>query len=361
MLVIENFSGEIKAEVGGRRFSVSEFNRAHQAKRQTGSAFKPFVYAAALLLGWTAGDVVVDIQQSFTDGDRQPYQPHNHNDDYVGITTITEALASSRNVVAVAVQQQIGADNIIELARRLGITANLQPYLSLALGVIDVSLLEMTRAYAVFVNGGVRVEPHRIVLVVDREGRPRFRAERLSQQVMDADVAFLISQMLTNVIEYSFDGGLQGGSGRRARSLDTELGMQIGGKTGTTDNYSDAWFIGFSPYHTIGVWVGNDTKRPIGPGREGANTALPIWIEVMRAASEGLEPKDFEIPVGVVLRTIDARTGLLSSDACGASVVVAFMEGSAPTRACGVEEARILTMSPYQQAYFINDIRDGGR
>ncbi len=361
VLVIENFSGEIKAEVGGRRFSVSEFNRAHQAKRQTGSAFKPFVYAAALLLGWTAGDVVVDIQQSFTDGNRQPYQPSNHNDDYVGITTITEALASSRNVVAVAVQQQIGADNIIELARRLGITANLQPYLSLALGVIDVSLLEMTRAYAVFVNGGVRVEPHRIVLVVDRDGRPRFRAERLSQQVMDADVAFLISQMLTNVIEYSFDGGLQGGSGRRARSLDTELGMQIGGKTGTTDNYSDAWFIGFSPYHTIGVWVGNDTKRPIGPGREGANTALPIWIEVMRAASEGLEPKDFEIPVGVVLRTIDARTGLLSSDACGASVVVAFMEGSAPTRACGVEEARILTMSPYQQAYFINDIRDGGR
>jgi len=361
VLVIENFSGEIKAEVGGRRFSVSEFNRARQAVRQSGSAFKPFVYAAALFHGWTAGDLVVDMPQAFEDGSRQPYQPHNHNDEYVGITTITEALASSRNVVAVAVQQQVGAGNVIELARQLGITANLQPYLSLALGVVDVSLLEMTRAYAVFVNGGVRVEPHRIVLVVDREGRPRFRADRQSLQVMDADVAFLMSQMLTNVIEYTFDRGLQGGSGRRARFLRDELGMQIAGKTGTTDNYSDAWFIGFSPYHTIGVWVGNDTKRPIGPGREGANTALPIWMDVMRAASEGLEPKDFELPAGVILRTIDARTGLLSSAACGASVVVAFMEGTAPTRACGVEEARILAMNPYQQAYFINDIRDGRR
>ncbi|MCH7826168.1 MAG: hypothetical protein IH849_15335, partial [Acidobacteria bacterium] len=361
VLVFENYSGEIKAEVGGRRFSESEFNRARQAVRQTGSAFKPFVYAAALFHGWTAGDLVVDMPQAFEDGSRQPYQPHNHNDEYVGITTITEALARSRNVVAVAVQQQVGVENVIEMARQLGITANLQPYLSLALGVVDVSLREMTRAYAVFVNGGVRVEPHRIILVVDREGRTKFRTERQSQQVMDADVAFLMSQMLTNVIEYTFDRGLQGGSGRRARSLNDELGMPMAGKTGTTDNYSDAWFIGFSPYHTIGVWVGNDTKRPIGPGREGANTALPIWMEVMRAASEGLEPKGFEMPVGVVLRTIDARTGLLSSDACGASVVVAFMEGTAPTRACGVEEARILAMNPYQQAYFINDIRDGGR
>lgn len=178
---------------------------------------------------------------------------------------------------------------------------------------------------------------------------------------MDADVAFLMSQMLTNVISYTFDRGTQGGSGRRARFLVSELGMPLAGKTGTTDNYSDAWFIGYSPYHTIGVWVGNDTKQPIGPGREGANTALPIWMEVMRAASDGLEPRGFELPVGVVLRTIDARTGLLSSQACGPSVVVAFMEGTEPARACGAEEARILTLNPYQQAFFIDDIRDRGR
>jgi penicillin-binding protein 1A len=294
------------------------------------------------------------MPQAFEDDSGQPYQPRNHNDAYVGITTITEALARSRNVVAVAVQQQVGAGNVIALARELGIEANLQEYLSLALGVVDVSLWQMTRAYAVFANGGVRVEPHRVVSVVDREGRPRSQTQRQAREVMDADVAFLMSQMLTNVISYTFDRGTQGGSGRRARFL-------VSGKTGTTDNYSDAWFIGYSPYHTIGVWVGNDTKQPIGPGREGANTALPIWMEVMRAASDGLEPRGFELPVGVVLRTIDARTGLLSSQACGPSVVVAFMEGTEPARACGAEEARILTLNPYQQAFFIDDIRDRGR
>ncbi len=361
LLVVENYSGEIKAEVGGRRFDDSEFNRARQAVRQTGSGFKPFVYAAALDAGRTAGDLIVDMRSAFADGNRQPYEPKNHNDEYVGITTYTEALARSRNVVAVAVQQSVTAGNVIEMARNLGITANLQPYLSLALGVVDVSLWEMTRAYAVFANGGVRVEPHRIRLVVDREGRPLNVAQRQSQQVMDAEVAYLMVRMLANVIEYSFDGGRQGGSGRRARGLGAEIGMELAGKTGTTDEYSDAWFMGFSPYHTIGVWVGNDTKKPIGAGREGANTALPIWMEVMRAASEGLEPRKFEQPVGVVLRTVDARTGLLSSNACGPSVVVAYLDGTEPTRVCTEQEARILAMNEYQQAYFIDQIRSGGR
>jgi penicillin-binding protein 1A len=363
ILVVENYSGEIKAEVGGRRFDDSEFNRARQAVRQTGSGFKVFVYAAALDAGKTAGDLVVDMRMAFEDGNRQPYEPKNHNEEYVGITTYTEALARSRNVVAVAVQEEISAGRVIDMARNLGITANLQEYLSLALGVVDVSLWEMTRAYTVFANGGVRVEPHRIRLVVDREGRPVTvaQAQRQAQQVMDANTAYLMVRMLNNVIEYTFDGGRQGGSGRRARALRSELGLPLAGKTGTTDEYSDAWFVGFSPYHTIGVWVGNDTKKPIGVGREGANTALPIWMDVMRAASEGLEPREFDQPVGVVLRTIDARTGLLSSNACGASVVAAFIEGTQPTRVCTEKEAQILSMNEFQQAYFIEEIRNGGR
>jgi len=167
--------------------------------------------------------------------------------------------------------------------------------------------------------------------------------------------------MLNNVIEYNYveNGVLMGGSGRRARGLSDRIGLPLGGKTGTTDDYSDAWFMGFSPYHTIGVWVGNDTKRPIGPGREGANTALPIWMDVMEAASEGLPSRDFTMPAGIVLRTIDARTGLLSSNVCGPSVVVAYIEGTDPTRVCGPEEAQILSMNHYQQAYFIEQIRDG--
>jgi len=168
-------------------------------------------------------------------------------------------------------------------------------------------------------------------------------------------------RMLNNVIEYTYteNGVLMGGSGRRALSLVRELGMPLAGKTGTTQEYSDAWFLGFSPYHTIGVWVGHDTKKPIGPGREGANTALPIWMDVMRAASEGLPPKEFDMPGGMVLRTVDARTGLLSSNVCGPSVVVAYIEGDDPTRVCGPEEARVLSMNYYQQAYFIERIREG--
>jgi len=361
VLVVENLTGEVKAEVGGRRFDESEFNRARQAVRQTGSAFKPFVYATALAEGYSAGDITVDMPQAFTDSNQQPYEPRNHNEEYVGITTYTEALARSRNVVAVAVQQQVSGEKVIEMARNLGLTANLQPYLSLALGTPDVSLWEMTRAYSVFANGGVRVEPHRVRGVVDREGRPVFAAERQSQQVMDAQVAYQMVRMLNNVIEYTFveNGMTMGGSGRRARPLARELGMPLAGKTGTTQDYSDAWFIGFSPYHTIGVWVGNDTKKPIGPGREGANTALPIWMEVMRAASAGLRPKEFDIPAGMVLRTIDARTGLLSSNECGPPVVVAYIEGDDPTRVCGPAEQQILSMNFYQQAYFIDRIRGG--
>jgi penicillin-binding protein 1A len=360
ILVIENYSGEVKAEVGGHRFDNSEFNRARQAVRQTGSAFKPFVYGAALSNGWTAGSLMLDQQMQFVDpSTRQPYKPSNYGNEYVGITTTSEALAKSRNVIAVALQEQVGADKVIDFARRLGITANLRAYLSLALGVVDVSLWEMTRAYAVFPNGGVRVEPHRIKAVIDREGRPVEVTQRRSEQVMSADVAYLMTRMLTNVIEYSYAGGLQGGSGRRAQSLARDLRMPLAGKTGTTDNSSDAWFLGFSPYHTIGVWVGNDTKKPIGPGEEGAKAALPIWMDVMRAASEGLTSREFERPGGVVLRTVDARTGLLSSDVCGSSIIVAFIEGTEPTRVCGPEEARILAMNHYQQAYFIDRIGSG--
>ncbi len=362
VLVIENYTGEVKALVGGRLFDVSEFNRTKQAVRQTGSAFKPFVYAAALHHGWTAGDLMLDEPKRFEEpGQAQPYEPRNYHNEYVGITTAAEALAKSRNVVAVALQQEVGADKVIDMARQLGITANLRPYLSLALGVVDVSLWELTRAYAVFPNGGVRVEPHLYRNIVDREGTPVYVTERQSTQVMNPDVAFMMSRVLNNVIEYTYDNGLQGGSGRHARFLARELGMPLAGKTGTTDNYSDAWFLGFSPYHTIGVWVGNDTKKPIGPNEEGARAALPIWMDVMKAVSEDREPKDFELPVGVVLRTVDARTGLLSSNECGSSMVLAYIEGTDPTRACTGEEWRILSMNYYQQAYFIDQIRRGGR
>jgi len=359
-LVIENHSGEVKAMVGGRQFDSSEFNRASQAVRQTGSAFKPFVYAAALRAGKTPADLLLDQRQTFLDpSTRQPYEPDNYHNEYIGITTLAEALARSRNVVTVALQQDIGADQVIDNARDLGITAALRPYLSLALGVIDISLWEMTRAYAVFPNQGVRVEPHLVREVRDRQGRTLRRTERQAVQVMDNDVAYLMTRMLTNVVEYTNRDGTIGGTARRARPMAHQLGLALGGKTGTTDNYSDAWFIGFSPYHTIGVWVGNDTKKPIGPGEEGARAALPIWIEIMAAASEGKEPREFPQPAGVVVRTIDPRTGLLASEVCNLTIEMAFIEGTEPTGVCTLSHHQILALPYYQQAYFLDRFQSG--
>jgi len=359
-LVIENHSGEVKAMVGGRQFDSSEFNRASQAVRQTGSAFKPFVYSAALRAGKTAADLLLDQRQTFLDpSTRQPYEPDNYHNEYIGITTLAEALSRSRNVVTVALQQEIGADKIIDNARDLGITANLQPYLSLALGVIDISLWEMTRAYAVFPNQGVRVEPHLIREVRDRRGRALRRTVRQAVQVLDNDVAYLMTRMLTNVVEYTNRDGTIGGTARRARPMAHQLGLALGGKTGTTDNYSDAWFIGFSPYHTIGIWVGNDTKKPIGPGEEGARAALPVWIEIMAAASEGKEPRNFPQPAGVVVRTIDPRTGLLASEVCELTIEMAFIEGTEPTGVCTLSHHQILALPYYQQAYFLDRFQSG--
>lgn len=360
VLVVENVTGEVKAMVGGREFDHNEFNRAVQAKRQTGSAFKPFVYAAALARGWTASDLMLDMEKRFEDpSTHQPYEPRNYAGEYVGITTLAEALAKSRNVVTVELQQKVGAQRVIQTARELGLTANLQPYLSLALGVIDASLWEMTRAYAVFPNGGVRVEPHLVREIRDRQGRVLQKTERQNVQVMDNDVAYLMTRMLVNVVEFQ-KNATEGGTGRRARPLARDLGLQLGGKTGTTDDYSDAWFLGFSPYHTIGVWVGNDRRTPIGPGREGANTALPIWMDVMRAASHDLPPKEFSQPSGVVIRTIDPYTGLLASDVCTATTEMAYTAGTQPTAVCTAKEHEILSLPYYNQAYFIDQIQARG-
>jgi penicillin-binding protein 1A len=359
-LVIENHSGEVKAMVGGRQFDNSEFNRASQAVRQTGSAFKPFVYAAALRSGKTAADLLLDQRQTFLDpSTRQPYEPDNYHNEYIGITTLAEALSRSRNVVTVALQEEIGADKVIDTARDLGITAGLQPYLSLALGVIDISLWEMTRAYAVFPNQGVRVEPHLVREVRDRQGRALRRTERQAVQVLDNDVAYLMTRMLTNVVEYTNRDGTVGGTARRARPMAHQLGLSMGGKTGTTDNYSDAWFVGFSPYHTIGIWVGNDTKKPIGPGEEGARAALPVWIEIMAAASEGKEPREFPQPAGVVVRTIDPRTGMLASEVCDLTIEMAFIEGTEPAGVCTLGHHQILALPYYQQAYFLDRFQSG--
>lgn len=356
VLVVENNTGEVKALVGGRGFDESEFNRATQAVRQTGSIFKPFVYATAISQGVTPSELFVDEPVTLRDpSTRQPYQPANFNDEYIGITSMAEALTKSRNVPTLLLQQNIGVNNVIDMARRFGLTAPFGPYLSLGLGVMDISVWEIVRAYTVFPNQGVLVEPHLLREVYDRRGRLLERTDRATELVMDADDAYVMARILV--------AGIQRGTGVRARPMGDELGMMLGGKSGTTDDRTDVWYVGFSPYHTVGVWIGNDLKERIHRNATGSNAALPIWMDVIAAAERGRQGTDLPMPANVELRRVDPRTGLLHGPHCDESVELAYIAGTGPTRVCSATEHNILALPPYQQAYFLSNgrIDTGGR
>ena len=348
VLVVENETGEVTALVGGRTFDQSEFNRATQAKRQTGSIFKPFVYSAAVKQGITPSELFVDVQTTFRDATtQQPYSPANFNDEYIGITSMAEALTKSRNVPTVKLQQQVGLENVIDTARSFGLTANFAPYLSLGLGVMDISVWEVVRAYTVFANQGVLVEPHLVREVFDRNGRLLEKAERQARKVLSSDEAYVMARMLV--------AGVERGTGVRARPLARELGLMLGGKSGTTDDRTNTWYVGFSPYHTVGVWLGHDDNQRIHRYATGSSTALPIWIEVMRAAEKDALPATLPVPSNIEIRTVDIFTGLLYSDYCKEGVELAYIVGTAPTRTCGPTERAILDLPPYQQAYFVSN------
>lgn len=348
VLVVENFSGEVKALVGGRTFDESEFNRATQAHRPTGSIFKPFVYSAAVANGITPSELFVDVASTFYDPTtRQPYSPENFGNEYIGITSMAEALTKSRNVPTVKLQQKVGLQNVIDVARRFGLTANFQPYLSLGLGVMDISIWEIVRAYTVFPNQGVLVEPHLVRQVSDRDGRLLERTERNARKVLEADQAYVMARILV--------AGIERGTGTRAVPLARELGLMLGGKSGTTDDRTNTWYVGFSPNHTVGVWLGHDDNVRIHRHATGASSALPVWIDVMRAAEKDAEAAVLPVPANVEIRTVDIYTGLLYSDYCKEAVELAFIAGTAPTRTCGPTERAILDLPAYQQAYFVKD------
>jgi len=348
VLVVENHTGEVTALVGGRTFDQSEFNRATQAKRQTGSIFKPFVYSAAVKHGITPSELFVDQPTVFRDSTTdQPYSPENFNNEYIGITSMAEALTKSRNVPTVKLQQKVGLENVIDTARSFGLTANFAPYLSLGLGVMDISVWEIVRAYTVFPNQGVLVEPHLVREVYDRNGRLLEKTKRQARTVLRSDQAYVMSRILV--------AGVKRGTGVRANPLAHELGLPLGGKSGTTDDRTNTWYVGFSPNHTVGVWLGHDDNQRIHRRATGSSTALPIWIEVMRAAEKGATPATLPIPSNIELRTVDIFTGLLYSDYCKEGVELAYIAGTAPTRTCGPTERAILDLPPYQQAYFVSN------
>ncbi len=295
VVALDNRTGQILAMVGGASFERSQFNRATQAMRQVGSLFKPFVYTAAIDRGYTADTVLDDSPASFNPGPNQPaYEPQNYDRMFLGPVTLRDALADSRNVPTIRLMDALSPRAVINYARQLGITSPLPEVLSVAIGSAEATLLEITSAYSAFPNQGVRMTPLYALQVTDREGNTLEQHRSQPQEAIRADTAYIVTHLLEGVVQH--------GTAASARALNGPLA----GKTGTTDDYTDAWFVGFDPDITVGVWVGFDQKRPMGGNRTGTVVALPIWEGIMRTwiarrRLELPEPPEFVRPGNVVI------------------------------------------------------------
>ncbi len=319
LFCLEPQTGRVKAMVGGRDFSASQFNRAVQARRQPGSAFKPIIYAAALDWGMTPATVILDAPYvSSLNPDEDVWRPKNFKEKFFGPTLLRTALTQSRNVITVKILKKIGVPYVIDYARRMGVESELNPDLSLALGSSGVSLAELTGAYAVFANGGMQAEPIFIHKVEDRKGIVLEEHQPVVKECLSRETAYVMTDLLKAVI--------QEGTGWRAKALK----RPAAGKTGTTNDLRDAWFVGFTPQLVAGVWVGYDDRRPLGAGETGSRAANPIWLYFMSEVLKDQPVEDFAVPEGVAFWKIDAKTGLLASPYSEAVVLQAFATGTEP-------------------------------
>jgi penicillin-binding protein 1A len=304
LMAIDNATGGIKAMVGGRDFNESKFDRATQAFRQVGSSFKPYVYTAVIDMGGSPDDTILDEPITFETGSG-PYTPHNYDEKFEGTITLRRALAQSRNIPALKLASKIGIKTVIDYAERFGITAKLPPYLPVALGSAEITLMEQTSAYSVFPNDGVRVTPRYITKVTDYEGRVLEEDYPEVKDAISSRTARIMTTMLREVVLR--------GTGIAA----AKLPFPVAGKTGTTNDFTDAWFMGFSPTMTCGVWMGFDEKRTLGAKETGAHAALPIWMNFMSSAMAGKDPGEFpaapEVPVTVIQR-VDTPDASPSTD-----------------------------------------------
>lgn len=316
VVVIEPYSGFIRALVGGYDYSRSEFNRAVYAKRQPGSAFKPIIYAAALEAGYTPASIITDEPVTYPGGPKGEWSPENYDHKFYGPTRLRDALAHSRNVVTVKLLESIGVDRVIDFARKLGIQGNMPHDLTLALGSMTTTPLELCSAYSVFANGGAKMKPIAIKYVTDAKGSIIESNEPEGEQVISPETAFLITSMMEDVVNY--------GTGWRVRAL----GRPVAGKTGTTNDYRDAWFVGYTPDILSCVWVGYDDMRSLGNRETGASAASPIWLNLLKSLDLG-DPMGFPVPEGIVSCYIDPSNGLLVSDP-SQGIKEYFKRGSEP-------------------------------
>jgi penicillin-binding protein 1A len=322
LVAIDNRTGQIRAMVGGWDFGRSKFNRAVQAYRQLGSTFKPILYTTAIDRGFTAASIIVDEPVSYPSGNGQIYAPQNYDHKYEGAVTLRHALEHSRNVPAIKMMDALGPKNVVAYAKRFGFDEEFPPYLPIALGAGDGTLLEVTSAYTVFPNQGVRMKPFGVLKVQDREGNllEENRADPVG--VIRTDTAFVMTNLLRGVI-------LRGTAASAAG-----INWPLAGKTGTVDDNTDAWFVGFDPDLTVGVWIGLDEKKPLGANETGAVAALPIWMEFMKAYIDGRPDKDsppeFQAPGNIVFLTIDRATGNLALPGMPGAITETFISGTQP-------------------------------
>jgi penicillin-binding protein 1A len=344
-LVLESQSGAVRAMVGGWNFERNKFNRVTQARRQVGSAFKPFVYGAALETGWTPADTLLDAPTAFIGADgKLSYRPENYYKKHYGIVTLRRALEQSINVPAVKLLDLISGRRVVDFAHRCGIHTPLPTYPSIALGSADLVPLEVAAAYATIANRGTHVEPFMLEKVATPDGQVLERHFPAAHTSTDPAVAYVLAHMMEGVVDHGTAYAIN------------DLPLDIAGKTGTTDDFSDAWFIGFTPRYTILTWTGYDVKRSLGNGMSGAVAALPMWRLI---AEEGLKAgwlqkgETFQAPPpGVVFHDVEYYTGLLPGPGSSRTVHEAFVAGTEPAREYSAKWSTITALPWYQQRAF---------
>jgi penicillin-binding protein 1A len=329
-------TGYVRALVGGRDWNQSNFNRATQALRQPGSAFKPFVYVAAIDNGFHPTDVIVDEPVSFPGAKGELYQPGNYDRTFRGPVTLRYALQQSINIPAIKLLRKVGTSLVASYARRMGIRSQIGQNLSLALGSSEVTLLELTSAYGVFANRGIRNDPLFILKVEDKNGTVLEKNAPRPIEVLSEETASVMTSMLQSVVDH--------GTGYPARARG--FTNPAAGKTGTMDDYMDAWFVGFTPSLVSGVWIGFDEKKTIGPGMTGGRAALPAWTDFMIGATRGRPVEDFPIPAGTTTRPVCAETGMLATENCPNVTTERFPEGTEPTELCTAHPGPPRTSEP---------------
>jgi penicillin-binding protein 1A len=346
-VILESATGAVRAMVGGWSFERSKFNRVTQAQRQVGSAFKPFVYGAAIEQGFTAADTLFDAPTGFTGADAKiSYFPQNYYKSYTGIVTMRRALELSVNVPAVKMLDLVGVQRVVEFARRCGIRSDLPPYPSLALGSADLVPLELAAAYSAIANHGILMSPYFIEQVSTAQGEVLEQHTLQAQKAMDASTAYVLTHMMEGVVDR--------GTAASMASLDVDLA----GKTGTTDDYSDAWYVGYTPRLTILTWTGHDVKKTLGGGMSGAVAGLPPWKEIAeRGLAEGWIPKGerFVVPPGVTMAPVEYYTGLRAPAGSASYLRVieeAFVSGTEPTREWEPLWSQVRALPWHQQRAF---------